>query len=252
MDDAVQKRTSPFSIIGDRYVKIWVSTKSDKWFLKLSCAERGLFMQLILDAKIQGGTGTVRYRSVTDLASSAALHRHTCGKFVANFATDKRIELRKDDSGVIEIIIPKYKYWQEVRGSDDDPQVEAFMMQKRGKSAAKIDKTSTDEINTEREERETLLDRWNAVASQLHLPEIKGLSQKRVGKLKLRTADTKFDFDKILEAVKESTWAHGNNDRGWKISFDFIIENDTNYLKVLEGKYKPANNLTWRPENETK
>ena len=29
----------------------------------------------------------------------------------------------------------------------------------------------------------------------------------------------------------------GNNDRKWKADLDWLIKNDTNMLKVLEGKY---------------
>ena len=48
-------------------------------------------------------------------------------------------------------------------------------------------------------------------------------------------------FSDILQEVKESDFLNGLNDQGWKISFDWIFHNDTNYLKILEGNYR--NNL---------
>ena len=48
----------------------------------------------------------------------------------------------------------------------------------------------------------------------------------------------------ILNGIKESDFCLGKNNSGWKVDFDWIISNDTNYLKVLEGKYKGANNGT--------
>jgi len=35
-------------------------------------------------------------------------------------------------------------------------------------------------------------------------------------------------------AMSKSPFLTGD---GWKVSFDWLIENDTNYLKTLEGNY---------------
>ena len=48
-------------------------------------------------------------------------------------------------------------------------------------------------------------------------------------------------FEKIFNLMADSSFMNGNNDRGWKPSFDWIIENDKNYVKVLEGKYNNNN-----------
>ena len=50
----------------------------------------------------------------------------------------------------------------------------------------------------------------------------------------------------------------GDNDRGWKASFDWLLENDSNIMKVLEGNY-PKNKsvkdqystvIDWVKDNE--
>ena len=46
------------------------------------------------------------------------------------------------------------------------------------------------------------------------------------------------NYEKILEIIKTTPFLQGSNDRGWTADFDWLIANDTNYLKVLEGKYK--------------
>lgn len=44
-------------------------------------------------------------------------------------------------------------------------------------------------------------------------------------------------FEKIFTLMANSSFMNGNNNRGWKPTFDWIIENDNNYVKVLEGLY---------------
>ena len=38
--------------------------------------------------------------------------------------------------------------------------------------------------------------------------------------------------------VQESKFLTGDNDRGWVAKFDWLMANDTNIVKVLEGNYK--------------
>ena len=42
-----------------------------------------------------------------------------------------------------------------------------------------------------------------------------------------------------VKLAARTPFCRGQNDRGWKMDFDFLIENDTNLTKVLEGKYGP-------------
>jgi hypothetical protein len=44
-------------------------------------------------------------------------------------------------------------------------------------------------------------------------------------------------FETAFTKLEESEFCKGNNDRRWKASFDWLIANDTNLVKVLEGKY---------------
>lgn len=48
-------------------------------------------------------------------------------------------------------------------------------------------------------------------------------------------------FEKIFTLMANSRFMSGNNNRGWKPTFDWIIENDKNYVKVLEGNYNNNN-----------
>lgn len=77
------------------------------------------------------------------------------------------------------------------------------------------------------------------IANEYGLSIISKLSDKRKAKLKARLDE--LGEDKIIEAIdkiKESSFLRGENDRKWKVDFDWLIANDTNILKVLEDKYK--------------
>lgn len=41
----------------------------------------------------------------------------------------------------------------------------------------------------------------------------------------------------LFELVEGTPFLKGKNDRGWKATFDWLITNDSNYTKVLEGQY---------------
>ncbi len=103
------------------------------------------------------------------------------------------------------------------------------------------------EINIENKNysgfEEATVTAWNSFCDKFPiLAKIREMSDKRRTSLKHRFMRDSFrDFEKILEAIKEQPFLQGENDRKWVVSFDWIIENDTNYLKILERKYKDKN-----------
>ena len=91
-------------------------------------------------------------------------------------------------------------------------------------------------------------DIWNIFATERGLSTVQAINDSRRRKFKVRIREKPFDFLKILNKAKESNFLKNSN---W-FSFDWIIENDTNYLKILEGNYEnekialkiePLNNL---------
>ncbi len=71
------------------------------------------------------------------------------------------------------------------------------------------------------------------------LPTLLKLSKQRKQRLQVRWREHP-DLQwwiKLFQKVEETPFCCGDNDRGWKASFDWLIANDTNALKVLEGKY---------------
>ena len=79
-------------------------------------------------------------------------------------------------------------------------------------------------------------DTWNEMAPKYRLAKVQSLSESRKRRLKARLADPGFDWEVILAKIPEAVGVHG---QGW-FGFDFVTGNDTNHLKLLEGKYDQA------------
>lgn len=47
---------------------------------------------------------------------------------------------------------------------------------------------------------------------------------------------------RAIDIASESEFLKGSNDSGWKMDFDWLIANDTNIIKILEGKYSNNKN----------
>ena len=74
------------------------------------------------------------------------------------------------------------------------------------------------------------------------LPEAKQLTKERERKCRARLQNNNGvfleDFAKAVQWAAQLEFCRGGAEgTGWKASFDWLIANDTNYLKVLEGKY---------------
>lgn len=80
------------------------------------------------------------------------------------------------------------------------------------------------------------------------LPEAKALTNERAAKCRARLARNNgsfvSDWTRAIQRAAKSAFCLGDGAQGWKASFDWFIANNTNYVKVLEGKYdkslKPA------------
>ena len=79
---------------------------------------------------------------------------------------------------------------------------------------------------------------WNVFAFENSLSKISSLSESRKKKLEARMKSGNFKqlFEDALEEIKKSQYLLGS--KGWKISFDWLIKNDENILKVVEGNYQ--------------
>lgn len=109
-----------------------------------------------------------------------------------------------------------------------------------GKEVLEIEKVYVDF------EKSTLAS-WNSFCGKHpQLQQIKSITGTRRKHLKQRFESADFrDFAAILAAVESSPFLLNGNPRSkehadWRVSFDWLIGNDTNFVKVLEGRYRDA------------
>lgn len=80
---------------------------------------------------------------------------------------------------------------------------------------------------------------WNLFANASKLPQIQAVTDSRIQKFNVRIKEESFDFFAILNGIKKSSFLRGvaSGDSTWKADWDWIFENDTNYMKVIENKF---------------
>jgi biotin operon repressor len=75
------------------------------------------------------------------------------------------------------------------------------------------------------------------------LPQIREMTQKRKEKIRFRLAEHSAIswWVAVMTMIEKSRFCRGNNRSGWRATFDWLIENPDNAIKVLEGKYSGPN-----------
>ena len=114
----------------------------------------------------------------------------------------------------------------------------------RGKGIGKgigIDIKKGKEGNIYSEFENSLLNAWNSLSLKYPiLSKVLSISTERRKHLKQRFENKHFrdNINTAFEKVAESGFLRGRNDREWRVTFDWFIANNNNYLKVLENRYK--------------
>lgn len=99
---------------------------------------------------------------------------------------------------------------------------------------------------------------WNETCPGF--PKLFTISEARKNKMRLRIAEMSGAekalplLKQIFTKMQESNFLKGDNKRGWKASFDWLFENDKNWVKVYEGNYdnKPERQSPTRYNNNKK
>lgn len=74
---------------------------------------------------------------------------------------------------------------------------------------------------------------WNIYAKQNDCPKVQHITDYRKKKFKTRIKEEQFNFIEILTKAKDSEFLNSST----FFSFDWILENQENYTKILEGNY---------------
>lgn len=94
---------------------------------------------------------------------------------------------------------------------------------------------------------------YNKIVSMFNLictklPKVEKITESRKIKIKNRFKDigSYEEIESIFKIASLSDFLNGENNNNWRASFDWIMENDKNWLKIKEGQYnnKPKFKIT--------
>jgi hypothetical protein len=79
---------------------------------------------------------------------------------------------------------------------------------------------------------------WNNILCPT-LSKVTRLTDSRKKKIKLRFTEMGGleTLKQLFEKIKSSKFLLGDGSKGWKTTFDWVIENDRNWVKIMEGNY---------------
>lgn len=113
---------------------------------------------------------------------------------------------------------------REENGKDEESHVRRKKVQRK---AAKVDKMVFDQV-------------INAYHEKCpSLPTVQKLTQGRKIKIERRIQEigSAEAMAEVFAKVEQSDFCKGDNDRGWKADFDWIMANDSNWQKIMSGRY---------------
>lgn len=102
--------------------------------------------------------------------------------------------------------------------------------------------TSSDDANKEDIKFNEILNTWNLFAEENNLSKIDKITETRKNKYKTRIKEG-FILEEIIDKIKNSKFMLGTNERKWKVTFGWMIENDTNWVKIMEDMYSNNNSV---------
>ena len=117
-------------------------------------------------------------------------------------------------------------------------------------SRAEIDKSRAEKNITflpETENAESLKAKYNDMAEKYGLPRVRAMNRERVKKANARIKEGLLDnWGEVETNLGKSSFAQGSN--GWRVSFDWLIENPKNWVKIWENHWPDSNNKQNREE----
>ena len=108
-------------------------------------------------------------------------------------------------------------------------------------SLAESPSTPTVEPEAEKIHLQEIVDMWNSTCT--NLSKVTKITDKRKKKIPIRIKEmggwekAQPILREIFLKVQQSKFMNGDNKRGWTCDFDWIFENDSNWVKVYEGRY---------------
>jgi len=254
----------------------WIKFHCRQWFLgstrwELTTEERAVWVDLLARAGLNDPPGQVDFYSLEQLAHQFTISVELlqncinlfekCRKIMLNENCIKILNWRKYQSGYM-VKKARRKRARKPPGDDitfltkNEKSNIRISSQNRGEErrSEKIRKEETrTELFAENEafsapsRPEILKDLWNEICT--NLPRVISLSKRRIQQCKVRLKERPLaEWEEIFRIINRTPFLCGENDRGWQASFDWLIANQDNAIKILEGKYEKAKVVpkSWR------
>jgi len=84
-----------------------------------------------------------------------------------------------------------------------------------------------------------IVETWNDMAPQYGLPVVRGKlseARRRSCAARIREHPDRETWAIAFRSITESKWLQGDNDRGWRADFDFLVQAKS-FTKLIEGSY---------------
>jgi hypothetical protein len=247
-----------------RWIRIWIEeTMSGTTFQELDAAQRGIWFSLLVLAGRGPKEGSVELRkgtgyTVEHLAQLLNVDPALILPTVRRLLEVKKVSLLpKNQVFPPETIRLRIRNWKKYQteyqryrkgrtGKDlgvgcasnppldsppndplDIPRPQSKSEIKNETKSKKIPSESTDVDST------AFAAFWNSTKT---LPVIKGMTPERCRKLALRLRFVEFrdSWKEAVGALAQDPWYLGENDRKWRATVDWFLENDTNWVKAWE------------------
>ena len=115
------------------------------------------------------------------------------------------------------------------------------------------ERTEEEEVRDQKllQDAHQLIQAWNAICADAGLPEVREAIPSRIQKAKIRlreNPDIHSYWVQVFQKIIQTPFLMGENDRGWRATYDWVVANQENALGVLEGKYDNIRQSKARPK----
>ena len=115
------------------------------------------------------------------------------------------------------------------------------------------ERTEEEEVRDQKllQDAHQLIQAWNAICADAGLPEVREALPSRIQKAKIRlreNPDIHTYWVQVFQKIIKTPFLMGENDRGWRATYDWVVANQENALGVLEGKYDNIRQSKARPK----
>lgn len=100
------------------------------------------------------------------------------------------------------------------------------------------DTLQTDVTTQQNDEVQIFFEFWNSLVTEPELPKVVKLTSERRKKIRTRLQEASLeDWKSAMLEIGKIPFLLGDGGNGWRADFDWFIENETNRVKIIEGKY---------------